>query len=118
MSNHDYVAKVGDMATITLPGEITRGVIERTIGPAGEPPKKIIVRLATFTTSKDHNYRRGDHVPCRLIRNGYSQLAWEAIPESELREAAEKADAEAKMPPPADLPAKPAEEASFVLGEN
>ncbi len=109
MDPHEYVPKVGDMATVTLPGEITRGVIERVVSPT-----KIIVRLAVFTTSKDHNYRREDHVPCRLVRNGFNQLTWEAIPERELREATEDR-ARAEDPVPI---AKPAEEASFVLGEN
>lgn len=114
MSAHDYVPKLGDMATITLPGEITRGVIERVY--LDSRPMKIIVRLATFTTSKDHNYKRGDHILCQLLVNGFSQLTWEAIPESELRESIEREKAQAKEA--SELPPKPAEEASFVLGEN
>lgn len=109
-----YEPKVGDMATITLPGEITRGEIARVINP-----KAIIVQLKTFTTSKDHNYRRGDHVPCKLVTGPLNQLIWLAIDERDLKDSAERAEKVAEQSGlAAPLPPREPDEGVCVLGEN
>lgn len=117
MSNYD--PRVGDMATINLPGEVTRGEIVKVV-----TPQKIIVKLSTFTTSKDHSYRRFDHVPCQLKKDFAGRLVWEGIPESEIRESAEReerkrAAAEVPVPvPETGLAQVKAPDDGFVLGEN
>lgn len=125
MSNYD--PRVGDMATINLPGEVTRGEIVKVV-----TPQSVIVKLTTFTTSKEHNYRRFDHVPCRLKKDFAQRLIWESIPEDEIRASAERAEAkraasaETSEVPPFPLqglaqaetdPAKPPGD-GFVLSEN
>jgi hypothetical protein len=119
----NYEPRVGDMATVNLPGEVTRGEIVRVINP-----QSIIVKLTVFTTSKDHDYRRFNMVPCRLKKDFANRLVWESIPEGELKASAERE--EAKRAAAAEVPdfptqglapdtgiAKPPDD-GFVLSEN
>ena len=107
MRSSRYLPKVGDTTTIDLPGECTRAEITRVISD-----EAVIVRLMTYTTSKDHNYKKGDYVACRLVVNDMNKLQWEIISEEELNRAsqvkaeriAEKIEA---MPPDEPPPAPP-----------
>lgn len=85
MSSGRYEPKVGDAITISVPDEVTRGVIERVISPDA-----VIASLSTFLTGsgKSHQYRKGDLVPCRFDEIGMNQRGWKAVSQRELDEAA------------------------------
>jgi len=84
-----YQPQIGDMATVNLPGEVTRAEIRKVVSD-----KAMIAELLTFTTAKDHAYKKGDLVPFRLKKSGLGQIIWEAIPEREIRESVARTDAE------------------------
>lgn len=85
MSAPHYEPKAGQTITIELPDERTRAVIERVISD-----EAVIVKLLTFTTSKSHNYRKGDMVPCRFQALDMGVPGWRAISDRELEDAEAK----------------------------
>ena len=48
----------------------------------------VIVKLDHFTTSRSHNYRKGDLVPCRFDTLGMNAKGWRAVTQRELDDAA------------------------------
>ena len=89
MSGPHYIPKVGDSITIELPDERTRGVVESVVSDTA-----VIAKLATFTTSKSHNYRKGDMVPCRFGMLDMTIPGWRVVSRRELDESAEAAESE------------------------
>lgn len=85
MSHGRYVPEVGNIITVELPGERTRATIERVISD-----EAVIAKLQTFTTSKEHDYRKGDLVPCRFTDVGMGATGWLAISERQLDQASAK----------------------------
>lgn len=82
MSGSTYEPKVGDTITLELPDERTRAVIERVVAPDAA-----IAKLNTYTTSKSHNYRKGDLVACRYEVLGMNQAGWRVMSDRELADA-------------------------------
>ena len=106
-----YEPQAGMMATVNLPGEVTRAEIVKVLGPT-----VVLVKLAHFTTAKlQHGYSAGDKIACRLKESPLGQVIWEAIPESELNASTRRV--EAKVVAPVPLPPV-TEEDGFVLGSN
>lgn len=118
-----YLPQVGDMTTVHLPGEITRAEIRKVTSE-----RTMIAELSSFTTAKDHPYKKGDLVPFRLKKNGLNQQIWEAIPEREITEGVRRVEAEraaaaeveSDEPEGPPVPPQALKDAvdGFVLGEN
>lgn len=82
MSGPEYDPKVGDQITVQLPDERTRCTIKSVISPVA-----CVAELNHFTTSKSHNFRKGDLIPCRYEMLEMNQLGWRSLTDRELAEA-------------------------------
>lgn len=82
MSTPRYEPKVGDIITIELPDERTRGQIERVISDDA-----VIAKLMVFTTGRDHQYRKGDLIPCRFDGLSMNAQGWRVVSQREMDEA-------------------------------
>lgn len=82
MDGTQYEPKVGDQITVELPDERTRCTIKSVISPIA-----CVAELNHFTTSKSHNFRKGDLVPCRYEMLGMNQPGWRSLTDRELAEA-------------------------------
>ena len=79
MRDARYRPEVDDLITVMLPGERTRA---RIVSLTSET--MAIAQIVTFTTSREHHYKKGDHIACRYTRDAFNQTSWEAIDEREL----------------------------------
>lgn len=79
MQDARYRPAVDDLITVMLPGERTRA---RIIALSGAT--MAVAQIVTFTTSREHHYKKDDHIACRYVIDGFNQTTWEAIDEREL----------------------------------
>lgn len=103
-----YRPQVGTVTTVDLPGERTRAEIVNVVADDA-----IIARLQSFTVSREHRYKKGDLVPCRLVMGPMNQKIWQAVDEAELARAPAP-----NIPEPEESPEGDAADASFSRGEN
>lgn len=82
MSGAHYEPKVGDAITVELPDERTRAEVIKVISDTA-----VIAKLSTYTTSKSHNYRKGDLVPLRFQTLDMNIPGWRAVTQHEMDEA-------------------------------
>lgn len=82
MSGPTYEPKEGDTITVELPDERTRAQIIKVVSDTA-----VIAKLLTYTTSKSHNYKKGDLVPFRHQRLDMNLPGWRSVSQHEMDEA-------------------------------
>lgn len=86
MSSPHYEPKPGDIITIELPDERTRGTVQKVISDTA-----VIAKLDHYTTGKgSHSYKKGDLVACKFEMLGMTVPGWRVVPQHELDESAAK----------------------------
>lgn len=88
------VFRPGETITIDLPGETTRARIVRVVAP-----KLVVAELLVYTTSKEHQRKKGDVVACGLEPHPVSRMTrWRALTDAEMEAALQRAPEEKSKP--------------------
>lgn len=82
MQPGQYDPKVGETITLQLPDELTRAEIIKIV-----TPETCLAKLLQYTTSKTHQYRKDEVVPCRYETLTMNQRGWRAVSTRELDDA-------------------------------
>lgn len=79
MAGPKYQPQVDDVITVEIPDERTRAVIRQVVSPT-----TCLAEITQYTTSRSHNFKKGEIVPCRFEPLGFGVPGWRAVSQREL----------------------------------